>query len=440
MKTTKEKLFFLTIGLLIFFFLKFIGYTPVTAILLFIGIISINITLIFKSYLSHHKLALLAFIYIFLYSFVTKSAFIDGLQISVYKDFNDIKEYYNTSLILYFFLLLIWFFMRWDIQREEKLIGYQNNIFLFYIFATIALLLAIFGKSGDNIFDAGGYATGANSSSSLNEYFFIPLVISIIFSNNKKTRQIIIYIISAFYALKNLLYGGRIEIVMVILCIFAWQFYNRFSIKQIIIYSTLGFYFFIVIGNLRDNPLILFSNEWTKIFSVSFTSNNSIVMSQEGDVFYATNRWIGMINKDIILPPERIESFIYFIASIFVPFSYLPDIANLSSYKSDVYPVGGGGLIFGPFYVYFSYFGVIFIAYLISYIISNIGNFRNNLFLKLYCLFVFITLPRWFAYSAIVLFKLCIYGTIITLLIIKFNKDFKKNRQKQINETSHKYN
>lgn len=426
MKTTNEKLVFLFVNLILYVLLASVGYNQVMGVVLFISLILINSFLIIKSYRKKNTLLLILFIYTFIYAFVIKNAFIDDLQISLYSSFNDYQHLYDTTLLFFLFYIFLYFFLKIDTPVKKPLFEYRNNIFIFYIFLILAVICAVFGKSGDNIFDAGGYATGASSSSSLNEYFLIPLFISIIFSNNSKKRALLIYCVVGFYIIKNLLFGGRIEVVMAALTIFIWKFYHTISIKKIVIYSVIGFYFFAVIGNIRSNPMVIFGPNWTNVFMLSFKSNDLVILSQEGDVLYATNRLVSMANEGIISLSERIMSFFYFVVSLFTPYSYLPDIANLSSYKVESYPVGGGGLIFGFFYVYFSYIGVILISYFLTRILNSFIRNNNSFFLKIYSLFVFITLPRWFAYSPVILFKLCLYGTLITILVLKFDLYMKK--------------
>lgn len=444
MKFNKNNIFIFLISILIIGILSIVGYNKATGIILFVSVIFINITLIIRSYKKNNLPLLLFFIYTFFYSYVLKYAFIDGSQISIYHYFNDLEHIYNTGLSLMLFFIFLNLFIKIPSNPNKHLINYYRNPFIFILFLIISVVSIIFGKRGDNIFTAGGYSTGANTSSSLNEYFLIFFFIAIMFSNNLKRNTFILYLIAIIYALKNLLYGGRIEVMMIILCVFIWKLNYKMKPKSVIFCAILALYFFGIIGSIRQNPQLVFSHDLSTLLIPSLKTNDSmIILSQEGDVFYATNRLISMVDENIFSFTERIKAFMYFIISIIVPYSYLPEIANLASFKSSIYNVGGGGLVFGPFYVYLSYLGIVLIAYIVSFILSHIGSrkIRSSAFFDIYTIFAFITFPRWFAYSPIVLFKLCIYGALISIIVINIHKwmIITYNSELGINKTKKQY-
>ena len=90
------------------------------------------------------------------------------------------------------------------------------------------------------------------------------------------------------------------------------------------------------------------------------------------------------------------------------------------------YPCGGGGLISAFFYVFLGHIGVIFIGYVIAKILS-IGVRSKNTFKNLFFILAYTTMPRWFAYYPITLFKLALLGSIITYVLIKMC-DYGKNK------------
>ncbi|NLJ82742.1 MAG: oligosaccharide repeat unit polymerase [Bacteroidales bacterium] len=412
----------------LFFILLFIGYNKITGIILYLNIMLINIFLFTKAYRRKNSPLLIFFLFSLLYAYALRYPLIDELQISVYYYFNDLDHIYKTSLLFYLFLIFLNLFIKIPKNPNKILIKQKDNGLFFYVFLIISIIFMIRGKTGENIF-SGGYGTGLSSANSLNEYFLIPFFISIIFSNNSKRKKILLYIIAFIYALKNILYGGRIEVMMIALCIFIWDFNIKLKPTTIILITLFSFYFFKIIGEIRQNPQLLFTSDWIYLFIPSFkTTNSTVVISQEADVLYATNRLVSMVDERIINTIDRFKAFFYFILSIILPYSYLPDIANLASYKRFDYNVGGGGLIFGWFYVYLSYIGVILIAFYISKILSKIGlnNEKGISFINIYAVFVFMTMPRWFAYSPITMFKLSLYGASICFLVIGLDNMIKK--------------
>lgn len=416
----------------IFLIFQLTGYNETKGILLFALIMSLNILLIVRSYKKQNSILLIISLFITIYTYVLKYAFIDGKQISYYYYFNDITHIYKTALLFFLFLIFLNASIKIPKNTSRNIIKTYNNPIFFYVFYSIAFLAMIFGKTGENIFSGGEYGSSSTSMSSLNEYFFIPFVLSIVFSNNNKTKNLLIYVLGSIYALKNLLFGGRIEVMMILLCIYIWKFHFRFTSKKIIIVALVAFYFFGIFGNIRQNPTILLSDRWYEVFIPGKGNTvSNIVVSQEGDVFYATNRLVSMADEQILNTTDRISAFFYFIISIVVPYSMLPDIASLSNYNISEYDVGGGGLIFGYFYVFLSYIGIVAISIYIGKVLSKIGvNESSFKFKDIYTIFIFITLPRWYAYSPITMFKLCLYGAIISVSVIYLDKLLRKSHAK----------
>lgn len=412
----------------LFIVLTTLGYSKVNGIILFVCMISINLLLIIRSYRQKNGLLLVFFLFISIYTYALKHVFIDNKQLSYYRDFNDISLVFNTALIFFFFLISLNTFIKIPKGLNQDIFHYKKNDIFFYVFYIIATIAMVYGKIGENIFSSGGYNPGETQTSSLNEYFFIPYFLCIIFSNNEKSKISLIFLLGGIYAIKNLLLGGRIEVMMLVLCLFIWKFHYKFKPITIIATALVAFYFFNVIGNIRQNPGLLLSDTWYLVFiPESGVSDSNIIISQEGDVFYSTNRIISMVEKNIISTSERLFAFFYFILSIILPYSMLPDLANLPRYKIDEFGSGGGELIFTPFYVYMSYIGVILIAFYIAKILRSVSINNSFNFWNIYCVFVFITLPRWYAYSPITMFKLSLYGALICVVIVYLNKFFVKS-------------
>ena len=128
-----------------------------------------------------------------------------------------------------------------------------------------------------------------------------------------------------------------------------------------------------------------------------------------------------MADLGIIDVREQVSAFLYFLAAIFVPFSMLPPIANLSRYMMFDYGTLGGGLIFGYFYVWFSYAGVVFIAYYVSWIWKKLTTtYRQNVLI--YGILAFSSIGGWYAYTPITLFKYCLWGMVYMALLSLIHK------------------
>lgn len=422
------KIYLTTYSLLVLLAFYILGYSFLNGVLLYGSMLIHNIFLIYRAYKKKNILLLIVFLFMFLYTYVLGNYFIYGSQLSIYSAFNSEFYIYKTACVHFLFLIILQGTIKVRSLEGKYLIKFRNNGLFFYISFFVAIFLLLTGKSGNFITFGEGYGVNEMSANSRTEYFLIPYFIAFLFSNNNKTKVYLLYVLCGFYIFINIMYGGRVEFVMVVICVIIFRFVNKLRIKQLVLYGLIFFYSLNILGNIRQDPYILKSNDWYNVIiplKINTNNKSDVVINNESDVFYATNRMISMADDGIISTEDRLNSLKYFFLSIFVPSSFLPDIAVLSTYKKDFYPVGGGGLVSGYFYVFSSFIGVILIAFFISKILSEIGNRQYLLkddFLSIYMLFILLTLPRWFAYSPITLFKLSFYGAILTYFFIFMDK------------------
>jgi hypothetical protein len=292
--------------------------------------------------------------------------------------------------------------------------------------------MAIFGNTREYIFNSGGYAfsTETGSRNSLSEYAIIFLAASFLFSGKRKKNTLFLYLISILYCLKNLLQGGRVETVMVLFLLLVFDLAYRFSFYKLLIGALFSFILLAMFSYFRDNPNSLFSLEGYSSMLESFIDrkSRSYITNNQGDVLYASERMIILIKDQVLDVNSRIISFIYYIISPFIPSKYLPAEANLASFRTDLYSVGGGGLAPVYFFVYLSYVGIILLSFIVSKAFYGFTYSKMNSFLYLYGLLVIISTPRWFVYNPIFLVKFCLIGAVYLYLLSRYqNNIHRKN-------------
>lgn len=270
----------------------------------------------------------------------------------------------------------------------------------------VAMLCIIFGLSGSTIFESGGYGNGGYEKSSIYEYGIIFIGLALIYSSSKIHRKIV-YLICIFFILKDLIYGGRIASVELVLTVFAIRFLNSFSFKQIFITVILGYIFFQFWGFFRSG-----------VSSTGFDIKEADGNAQY--VVYASMRIHYMIEHGILTSTDRIVSFVSFLLSSFVPFDYLPDLANLSQYKSSEYYTGGGGLVSTFFYCWAWIPGIIAVAVWIGKSVNKLFH-SESIYWKFYGILILTTAPRWFAYYPTQIFKYAVYGALLFFFINKLS-------------------
>lgn len=405
----------LLFGQIVFIFAAFFAFLPVI-----------------NSIMRKNAVFTILFLFIFFYTYTLKYFYFDHLWLSFHQiNVGTIGTINQVTSVIFIFNMLIWFFLK---QGNEPYfirlpVKYNNNL-LFYFNITIFVLMAVFGNTNESILATGGYAlsSGTGNRSSLTEYALIFLTASFLFTGSSKRKLLIIYLLSGLYCLKNLSQGGRIETVMVLFLILVFDIVHSFSFYKILFASLIPIVFLFLFSLIRNNPESIISIDGFNdmLSSILYKTPRSYISSNQGDVLFASERMFLLIKDNVLNFYTRIESFFHFIIAAFIPFKYLPPEANLSSYRLDLYSVGGGGLAPIYFFIYLSYVGILLLAIIFVKAIYGFTNKKINSFVYFYGLLVIISVPRWYAYYPIGLIKFCLIGAIYLFLLTRLNRLLKK--------------
>ncbi|MFB2651856.1 hypothetical protein [Shewanella seohaensis] len=370
---------------------------------------------------------LFVFIFIFSYISVPFHFFILHKQIGVYDDFQSIALINHVSFLNTLFISVLTLFLSniKDVYLVKPSQWFRSNKLVFYVSLIPCVLSVYYGISGSSLLDSG-YGTGNSEKSPLHEYFVIFIFFPLVFKEiNNKLHELIIFLIVFVYSFKTIIYGGRIEVLQAGL-LYCYLTYNYLKdISKVKLYTLVFLMFFVMsaLGAIRGSFYQIISNpEVFEILKIIFLSDSSspYLLTTSGDVYYASMRMLGMIDIGILDFETRIVSFFSFLFNVFLSFSPLKANANLAAFNSDVFPVGGGGLISAYFYVWLSYFGVILSSAFIGYSIKLFhGN--SGVFIRIYGLMLLVTFPRWWGYTPINLTKLCVIAIVIYALYRMFS-------------------
>lgn len=398
--------FFIFVTLLLFTFFNS------GAMVLFYGfLIILNGALIIR-YLSSPSL-LLFFIFSFFYTLAFIPYYFYDVKISPWPDFNQ-PIYYELVTRIYGVFLCSCYLIKSKEVSFVKSLSFQRrpNIFMFTIFFSVGILIILFGQTGENIFDSGGYAIGETSKSSIFEYFILFFLMSYYFSGKNKISSLMLGGVAFCYIIKSLMFGGRIEVIQLLLLgfyILTVNHHLKFPPIAIVLGCLFFYYLNQVFSSIRSNPIALLNGDYTSYLNpLAHYSDTSVeyISSNEGDVIQSSVRLVGLMENNLLDIAGRIKGAIGFVLSVFVPSSVLPAEASLITFKKDIYESGGGGLAPIYFFAYLSWLGPILFAKIIFWINGLIKK-NKSIYLKLYVLLVFSTFPRWFAYNPIIMFKLC---------------------------------
>lgn len=392
-----------------------------------IELILISILPILLSWKQKDSLFIIIYLFLFFYSIVPIQYYFAGNDVSQWRTQCQTQDsVYKTALsIIIFYLFVIC--GQWGIFKPRKCLVLQeklninNNTCGFICCIAIAVVCIICGKSGESVLSAGSYADSLKNSnvSSLYGYGVIPILIGMQYANSVKKRNIIL-IISVFFVLKDFLYGGRIDSIQLCLGLYILYFRTRWSLKKTILIVFFAFSVISIWGIFRNSinsgihsALINFIN------NIGNDGNNS-------EVYYSSMRIFYFIDNEILSLHLRVKALLYFITSIFMPYSMLPPIANLSSWYQNYANTGGGGL-FSVFMVAMcGWIGMAIIAYFLGYSFRKFQFGYGSKFFKFWIILTIISVPRWYAYYPIAIFKFALYGAVFYVLM---NFIFRANRK-----------
>jgi hypothetical protein len=368
------------------------------------------------------------FVFLLIYPYFVLDYFLYDTKFAAYRAF--FSEAYVVAflnLTTYFFLgIFIGNMIRYKKSKNFKYKLTKGNEVSWILLFCITTFILIFGVSGESIISQGAYSRDHLSTLGglkIYEYFLIfyfPLLLSATTNFLKKVS----IALGILFCVKGLLIGGRIETLQFILLmgIFYRDKINKIGIVKFSIIGIGGFLIFSVYSSIRSNPLLLFTENWSDLFSIANTGvRKSVKVSHHGDVAYASMRMIGLIDIGIWDISYRIKSFFLFFSRIIIPIKFISSgAADPSTDLRDLYPTGGGGTIFTYFYVWFGTLGSIFSGILVGSIFNKFKNGISSEYFYVYASFIIITMPRWIAYTPIVIFKLALYSVIVYFIFIKF--------------------
>lgn len=393
-----------------------------------VSIISLIITFIFVIKFKKNIPLFIMFAFFLMYNIAAVRYYLTNVDLAIWPDFQQ-KDIVNEVLIYNsLFITALGSSIPSNINNKKIfLLDYSlKNYFVFFIFFIICILIFLFGISGDSLLDGGAY--GSAEKSTWNEYFimfFLFLILSL--PNYTFFYKSLLTTLALLYAIKNLLYGGRIEVLQFFLLIFYvfYVFNQKIKYKWFYLFLFVALYFNEVTSAVRSSPMDFFSgNYWDYLNPLIFLkSDNSLgyLASNQGDVLHSSARILGLIENNVLGFWERIFSFLSYAYSPFVPAKFFPEYSNLALYKQDFYSSGGGGLIGVYFFAWLGFIGPVFVGLFIGYFIRCFYT-KKSIYYKIYGATLLITFPRWYAYNPIFIVKFCFYSVFIFFMVSVFVK------------------
>lgn len=372
--------------------------------------------------------------FVFSYLFVPYYFFIGGKIISGYStQFHDVYLLNKISVINSLFIASMSCMLLGINDRTLIKISMwtRGNSIVFYLSLLLIIPLITFGASGESILN-GGYGNSVASKSAIYEYVAVLFIIPLLYYEKKAIQTFCLVLVISYYVGKTLLYGSRLELIQLGLLLFFYisDYARMISRAKLILMFSIGILVVKILGDIRGNPLAFVESITSMSSFISYLvteDNGPYLMSNSGDVYYASMRLLGLIDIGVLDIEYRTISFFSFIFNLPLSMSDFKNYSTLSSFKSDVYRTGGGGLISVYFYVWFGYIGVLLSGLAVGYVFKKFHS-NGSLFFRIYGLSILITFPRWFPYSPIGFVKVSIILAIIYYFSLAFSREVRKVR------------
>ncbi|MFA0543935.1 hypothetical protein, partial [Vibrio sp. 10N.222.52.B7] len=362
------------------------------------------------------------FLFFLLYTVELRNYFVHGYYISAWFSFQNVY-YLNKVMVLHGLFLISFGSMLFNVRDFRNLsINSNPDRVVFYASLVVFVVCTKYGLSGDTVFTNNFGAREVNKSP-LFEYSLAILLISIIHTDKSRIQMIVLYACVSYYCLKSTIYGGRVEVIQVVLLFsyFFTNFFIKWSLKKLYISIFLSMAIILIIGKIRHDPTLIINliSDPLSVFLQAPSEEKNIVSTNYGDVLQSSARMIGLSETGYWSFEFRLKSFLSYLFNMFLYGTEAKSYSNLALLDQENYGAGGGGLISAYFYVWLGWLGPVISGLIIGYVLKFASYSRNKKYISVYAFCVLFTFPRWYAYTPIGFTKLCLITTLLYFIVFR---------------------
>lgn len=307
-----------------------------------------------------------------------------------------------------------------DLKKHEKKTGNYSVIVQCILLGLAVVLVAIFYYG----FDRPEIIGARGAPSAIYEYSIIIFIVSFYYSYEYKFCKILISAILFLFAMQNLVFGGRITALQLLIVFYMMVLSPQLSLKKAAPFILVGFILMSVIGVVRGT---LLSGDFSVL---SILENLKEQLFTLDTAYSAYHTSITMLLTELKLSwNERVVCFFDLFSSI-IKGKYLGSKADISSFSRQFYVHSYGGVLPFYFHFYLGNFGVILIAFFISKVLgvcAKLSKECDSGLRKCVTVYIVASAFRWYLYSPIqitrgLLLMICVYLGLTAFIDALTNK------------------
>lgn len=314
-------------------------------------------------------------------------------------------EIYGLTVraLLLFISTVALFFKTKKVDFNKFKVTPVDNIVAFYGLLLVLLGILLFGvKRGD----LSSYTV---SITPMYEYSSLLIFFAYYTSGRSPIRKALLTGLIIMFILQDFYYGGRITSLQLILLFLITILLKKLSVKLILIGGSVGIFINSFVDAYRQSyslDSISAINVFNNMVDKLFVFNTPVYAFYASATHVAAEKYVSL--------QEKLYSFFDFFSSIFVGSS--GGIGDVTHYVSwNYFHNHGGGVVMSHFYFWFGWTGVIIAATIIVFILNRLGLSQND-FWKMIAITVIYSVPRWYLYTPLSLFRPLLLMSILYLI------------------------
>lgn len=298
--------------------------------------------------------------------------------------------YQKGLFLLFLFDVVRFYFMKNKIEYK-KIERKPNNIIYFILLSSI-IYIGIFQIDRSMSF------TYEVKISTLYEYSYLFFILLLYYQDDSKSKKVITHLMAFVFIIQDVIFGGRITSIQIILAFAIMEYTHLLKIKYIIAPFFIFQILFMAVGVYRAT--YTFDSSLGALIDIA--STNLFVLDTAVYAYFSS---IGHLYATTFVDAGmRFSSLFAFLFSLVLggsvgsSLNIDTSLAAVTDLSSDYHWNAGGGVMFSYYYFWLGYFGVVLFSTSTFFIVKKIFNSEHTLS-SIICVCITVAVARWYLYN-----------------------------------------